>query len=593
MRHVSLLLFLPVVVGAVEPMSVIPLSTARLPGFAAELANRPLSHGPDFWMAMPRDEALEKLASAPTYDRQSARWDYALGELTARHAPEALGALDAMLGDDADMALVPAFQLARGAALVRLSRPEEALAMLTDPILAGNAEACLLRLFVNVQLERAPAALAELRCAIPAINARKVDTAGTFIRAASWAAIRTNNAQAALGWLKQLPDNDAPSNILRGEALMALGRLSEGRLRLDRVRSGGTPEQKIEAELTLVEALVARGKIAPTEAMKRMDHILFLWRGGDIEQRALALGYELAERQNDDPAMLRFGGMLLRYGEPGARAGEILGSCQQRMVAILSPGSGLKLADAAGLFWDNRDLAPTGLEGDRMLALLAGRLAGAGLYERAADLLSYQMRDRAKDVEKGPVSAQVARLYILAGKPEHAVLALRESEQPAYPFAILDARRHVQAIALYQLGRVGDALALTEDNPDLAALRTEMLWRRRDWRALADAGEGGPMPAKGTLTAVDQALVLRRAVALAMLSDERGLGALRARYGAAFALLPSGPAFALLTGPATGMTGAGISQAMAAIPAVSVAGEDDDLLDAVRAGVETNQKTRK
>lgn len=593
MRHVSLLLFLPVVVGAVEPMSVIPLSTARLPGFAAELANRPLRQGPDFWVAMPRNEALENLASSPKYDRQSARWDYALRELAARHAPEALGALDTMLGDDADMALVPAFRLARGAALVRLSRPEEALAMLTDPILAGNAEACLLRLFVNVQLERAPAALAELRCAIPAINARKVDTAGPFIRAASWAAIRTNNAQAALGWLKQLPDNDAPSNILRGEALMALGRLSEGRLRLDRVRSGGAPEQKIEAELTLVEALVARGKIAPTEAMKRLDHILFLWRGGDIEQRALALGYELAERQNDDPAMLRYGGMLLRYGELGARAGEILAVCQRRMIVILSPGSGLSLPDAAGLFWDNRDLAPTGLDGDRMLALLAGRLTGAGLYELAADLLSYQMRDRAKDVEKGPVSAQVARLYILAGKPERAVLALRESDQPAYPPAILDARRHVQAIALYQLGRVGDALALTEDNPDLAPLRAEMLWRRRDWRGLAGASEGGPLRARGALSTVDQALILRRAVALAMLGDERGLGAMRVRYAAEFARLPSGPTFALLTGPVNGMSGQGIAQAMAAIPVVSVAGEDDDLLDAVQAGVKTNQKTHK
>jgi len=76
---------------------------------------------------------------------------------------------------------------------------------------------------------------------------------------------------------------------------------------------------------------------------------------------------------------------------------------------------------------------------------------------------------------------------------------------------------------------------------------------------------------------------------LAMLGDERGLGVLRGRYAVAFARLPSGPAFELLTGPANGMSGQGIAQAMAAIPVVSVAGEDDDLLDAERTDVETNR----
>lgn len=557
---------------------MIPLGSARLPGFAAELANRALRRGPEMWAGVSYEAAQTHLATASSAERQAARWDYALAQIAARRGADALGALDTMLADDADMALVPGYRLARGVALAMLNRPAEALAMLTDPMLARNPEACLWRLLAQVQAQRAGAAVAELKCAIPAVNARTIDRAGTFIRAAAWAAIRTNNARSALDWLAQLPDNDGAANILRGEALIALGNLPEGRLRLDRVRLGGRPEHRIKAELALVEALVPRHQMLSAEALKRTERILFLWRGGDVEQRALTLGYDLASRQHDDVAALRFGGMLLRYGEPGARAGEILAASQQRMFAILDPASKLPLADAAGLFWDNRDLAPTGPQGDRMLDLLANRLAGAGLYERAADLLSYQMRARAKDVEKGPISAQVARLYLLGGLPGKAILALRESEQPAYPPAILAARRHVQAIALYQLGRVGEALALTEDQPEMAALRAEMLWRRRDWRALS--ATEGTLPAKGALSAVDQALILRRAVALAMLGDERGLTALRTRYGAPFARLSSGPAFAMLTGPVNVMTSDGITRAMAAIPAVSVAGEDDALLDA-------------
>lgn len=594
-REILLAAILPAMLGTVAPEAkrhapaapsalvesppVIPLGNARLPGFAAELANRALPGGPEMWAAVSPKAALAQLAIASPAERQAARWDYALAQIGARRGADALGALDTMLADDPDMALVPAYRLARGVALTMLNRPADALPMLTDPMLARNAEACLWRLLAQVQARRAAPAIAELKCAIPAVNARRLDTAGTFIRAAAWAAIRTNNARIALDWLAQLPDNDGAANILRGEALIALGNLPEGRLRLDRVRQAGRHEHRIEAELALVEALVARQQMPAPEALKRTEQILFLWRGGEVEQRALSLGYDLASRQRNTVAALRFGGMLLRYGEPGARAGEILAACQQHMFAILDPASKLTLADAAGLFWDNRDLAPTGPQGDRMLDLLAGRLAGAGLYERAGDLLSYQMRARAKDVEKGPISAQVARLYLLGGLPGKAILALRESEQPAYPPAILAARRHVQAVALYQLGRIGEALALTEDQPELDALRAEMLWRRRDWRALV--AEEGAVPAKGALSAVDQALILRRAVALAMLGDERGLATLRTRYGTPFARLPSGPAFAMLTGPASAMTSDGITRAMAAIPAVSVAGEDDALLDAL------------
>lgn len=595
-RVIVLVASLPLMLGTAEPEAghhapapppafteappVIPLSSARLPGFAAELANRPLARGPEAWEGASRQAALAQLATAQDSERQAVRWDYALAQIGARRGAEALGALDVMLADDPDMALVPAYRLARGVALTMLNRPADAVPMLTDPMLAGNPEACMWRLLAQAQARKAAPAMAELKCAIPAVNARRLDSAGTFIRAAAWAAIRTGNARTALDWLAQLRDDDGAANILRGEALIALGNLPEGRLRLDRVRQGGRAEHKLEAELALVEALVARQQMPPAEALKRTERILFLWRGGEIEQRALTLGYDLATSQRDTVAALRFGGMLLRYGEPGARAGEILAASQQRMFAILDPASKLRLADAAGLFWDNRDLAPTGPQGDRMLDLLASRLAGAGLYERAGDLLSYQMRERAKDVEKGPVSAQVARLYLLGGLPGKAILALRETEQPAYPPVILDARRHVQAVALYQLGRAGEAIALTEDQPEMAALRAEMLWRRRDWRALA--GEGSALPSKAALSSVDQALILRRAVALSMLGDERGLAALRTRYGAAFARLPSGPAFALLTGPVSAMTSEGIARAMAAIPAVSVAGEDDAMLDAAR-----------
>jgi len=565
---------------APEPSTVIPLTSARLPGFAATLAEQMLPRGPKLWDAPPIESARAALASAVPDQRQAARWNYAHAQMTHGLVPEALGAFDVMLADDADMALVPAFRLARGVALARLNRSEQAIAMLTDPMLAVHPEACAWRMRAYEQTGSDVRALAEVPCAVHAINRRTRSDAAPFIHAASNAAINQKQYRRALRWLKLLPDRDPQANILRGRALIALGNLPSGRLRLDRVRTSGTYEQRLDAELTLVEALTAQHQIPPGEALQRTERTLFLWRGGALEERALTLAYDLASRQKNGAAILRYGGMLLRYTDTGARGRGILEQCQQQLFAILSPENGLKLPQAAGLFWDNRDLAPTGSEGDRLLNLLTDRLAQAGLYERAAELLSYQMRARAKDIEKGPVSEQVARYYLLAGYPGKALLALRESDQPAYPPAMLDARHRVEAIALYQLGKTDQAMAILEAMPDMDSLRGEMLWRRRDWQGLI--AKLGDLPKGKTLSGVEQALILRHAVALAMTGNETALGDLRTRYQSAFAKLPSAAAFELLTGPVDNMTSAGISRAMAAIPSASVAGEYDALLDRQR-----------
>lgn len=570
----------PATLPLADPDSSIPITTARLPGFAPDLAERLLPRGSDMWASSAQKDVLGRLATAPVGQRQSARWDYAIAMMADNHVPEALGALDTMLTDDADMALVPAFRLARGAALARLHRNADALAMLTDPMLAPNSEACLWRMMSYAQTHRYETAIAEVRCALPAINGRKRSDAAPFIRAASLAALRTGRRKTALRWLALLPDGDHGANLLRGQALIGEGDVRAGRLRLDRVRANGSTEERMEAELALVEALSARGQMPAAEAQKRAERILFLWRGGEIEERALNLAYQLAEKRKDDVAILRLGGLLLRYGDTQGRGTQILKASQERLFAILQPDSGLSLADASGLFWDNRDLAPTGPDGDRLLELLAGRLSQAGLYERAADLLSYQMRARAKDIEKGPISEKVARFYILAGYPGRALMALRESDQPAYPPAILNARRRMAAIALYRLGKTDQALAMLADMPDMGALRGELLWRRRDWRGLV-AKLGTPAKKAG-LSEVDQALVLRHAVALAMTGQESALAGLRAHYGDAFARLPSAAAFELLTGPVEAMTSDSIARAMAAIPSVAVAGDAEALLDAPR-----------
>lgn len=580
-------------VGAVALMANAPVTytppPARLPGFAAQLAEHPAVTSPWGWRVINHDAAWEAIALAQPDNRQAARWDYAMsligqassgfGDDLGGLATDALGVLDVMQADEPDLLLVPTYRLARGIALARVQRNAEALVMLTDPVLIANPEACLWRLMGQAAQGHAREAMSEASCAVKAINQRKIPAARPFILAASQAAVAAGQSTQALSWLGNLPDGEAAANVMRGRAYMAMGKVGEGRLRLQRAHNTGDEAERNDADLALAEGLVPRGQMSPREALKMLDRIRFTWRGGKVEERALRLGYAIADRLHDRAASLSYGAALLRYFDNGAQAASLLVACQQQLLDALGDGSRMPLADAAGLFWDYRDLAPSGTQGDALLTLLARRLADARLYERAADLLAYQMDARAQDIEKGPVSARVAQLYILAGKPDRALAALRGSDQPVYPPDMLAARHKMEAIALYQMGQSGQALALLDDMPDTAALRGEMLWRRRDWQGLVARLGNISGASKAALSAVDQAVILRNAVALTMLGREADLAKLRSRYGAAFAATPAAAAFSLLTGPVDAMTGDGIARAMAAIPSASVAGEYEALLD--------------
>lgn len=275
--------------------------------------------------------------------------------------------------------------------------------------------------------------------------------------------------------------------------------------------------------------------------------------------------------------MLRTGATLLRYCKLGAEAAPILSRLQQSLAMMLAPDSKMPLPDVAGVFWDYREITPGGADGDLLAVHLADRLQAAGLYARAAELLQYQLTARASDVAKGPLSVRVATLRILAGDPAKAIEALRSSSGPSYSQPMIWDRQRVEAVALALLGKTDAAFAALADVPDGAAIRAEILWRRRDWNGLA-AVTGASLPAKPGLSEVAQATILRHAIALAMVGREDRLQALRARYQAAFATLPSAGVFDVLTSPLGKIDSAQISAAMAAIPSASPAGVYADLL---------------
>ncbi|AXB75351.1 hypothetical protein [Novosphingobium sp. P6W] len=556
-----------------------PTYAPRLPGFAAELAQRPPLAGPSAWAPMAEREAWKRLAAVPAAERQGVRWDFARSLIADERGPDALGVLEVMRQDDPDLSMVDAYRLARGAALTQLGRAEDAVSALDMPGLRAAPEACLWRLRALAQAGLAEQALQQLACAGAALAKPR---AAPFVLAAARAGVEGGAPDKALHWLSWLPDRDPAANLLRARAQLALGKVDDARLRFARVARSGTPEQRIDAQLSELEGEVARKAISPEAALKKLDTIRYTWRGDAIEARALRLSYSLADARGDLPAALSAGSALIRYHDPAKQAPEFLPSLRAKLSEALDPARKMPLDRAAGLYWDYRDLAPSGAEGDLMASRLAERLQQAGLFERAADLLSYQLTVRVGDLARGPLSARVASLYILAGRPERALKTLRDTNDPNLPDAMLAERSKVEAAALTQVGRVDEALAVLQDLPNAGAMQAEILWQKRNWPRYAEMSAGALPNGRG-LDAVAQAKVLRHAISLAMLGREDALAGLHKRYGAAFKGLPSAPVFEMLTGAPGAADPGKLAQAMAAIPSASPAGEFADLLEQVPA----------
>jgi len=548
----------------------------RLPGFATELAERPLPKANEAWATISDAQAWAALARADAENRQRTRWRYAASLIGQDLGTEAAGVLEVMEADDPDLALVDTFRLAKGAAYALMRRPEKALDALVGPGLANNAEACAWRMLVLAEAEFGEQSLSQLNCALPALNARAPAARRRFVLATAGAALDTGRADLAISTLRQVRSGDPAGDLLRGRAFYALGKPGEARIQLRRVAKTGTEEQRLDAELSGIEDSVARKDISAKAAIERLDRIRYGWRGGPIERRALELGYRLATDSGDLRGALSAGATLFNYFDLGAEGPPLAAALQKQLATVLDASNRMPLDQALGLYWDYRDLAPLGAEGDLLVNRFADRLQNAGLYAKAAELLEHQLYVRAQDLAKGPLSAKVGRLHILAGRPDLALKVIRETATVVYTPEMLAERHRVEAVALTQLGKTAEALAVLQEVPDGAGLRAEILWKARAWSALAAETV---LPTGGKLNDIGQATILRQAVALAMTRREAELAALRARYAAAFAALPTAAAFDALTSDPAAVDPERLGKAMAAIPTASPAGEIADLLE--------------
>jgi len=240
-----------------------------------------------------------------------------------------------------------------------------------------------------------------------------------------------------------------------------------------------------------VSAQLDQKQIDPKDAVQKLEALRFLWRGDTFEFDLLnKLGHLYF-----DVAQPRKGLITLRQAathfpdHPLAKQAADDMSNEFRKLYLGGGADRLSPLTAVALYDEFRELTPPGADGDRMIAALADRLVKVDLLDRAGDLLERQVKTRLSGADKVAAGTRLAAVRLLDDKPDLALQALHDSEDPAATPELQAERQRLLARASFDNGDTLKGIALIRDDTSLEGLwlKSDMFWKLREWPSASDA----------------------------------------------------------------------------------------------------------
>ncbi len=474
-----------------------------------------------------------------------ARFGFARFLVGSQLAFEAIGVLDLMAKTNPQVMATPEFRGLRGAARAMAGRFKDAQADFSSPALASDPSSALWRGYAAARLGDVAGARQAFAAGQGVLDQVAPAWRERFLQAQGEAAL-------AGGELVQAHDSLQTAAALKPQGLDAdrlsldLGRLAQAEGRPDEAMplyaaAQASPYGGVStpALLYATEVQQDRARITPADAAAVLASIRFRWRGDATElEAARALGrlYIAQGRYRDALEALRASQSASATLPAAASVQGDLGTAF-RSLFLDGGADGLPPVQALALFFDFKDLTPVGSDGDAMVRKLAHRLVDVDLLDQAAELLKYQADNRLDGVARAEVDTNLALIQVMNRQPEAALDALNASRTTLLPAALQSQRRVIQSRALSALGRYDDALEILDEDKslDAQAARAEALWRKRDWPQAGKSLEvalGDRFKSAAPLGELEQAELLRAAIAYSLAGDEAGLGRLRTRYAA-------------------------------------------------------------
>lgn len=522
-----------------SPAPAAPPAPSASPG-----APRPFDEGAESTPAVRRAYLARLLESKSPVEQAALRLQYLNALVRREDYPEALGFATYALQVNPEAARAAGADLTLGALHLYFGRYPQAAALFAADHRKDTPGAATLLALASV-LDGQPDAAVDIKAADEALR-----TYPASLRARIWRDLidhylytrKPAEAEAAIALLREpaIAEKLDPDwrKLIDAELLALKGQGQDAQPAL-RTLAGLVDDREVRARAAyrLVASQLERRQITRPEAAKTLESLRHTWREAYPEALILSLlGEQYLLEKNYRQALDTWRYLTAEYGAFPGRD-DILRKMSDTFLYLFNDDGAKDMSplDALTLYYEFRELTPTGPEGDVMIRNLADRLVGVELLERASALLTHQIRFRVKGEERARVAARLALIHLLNKQPKLAVEVLDYTGDDGLPEDLVLTRNRIKAQAYLDMEDFQSALEqLAEDpTPEGQQLRLEILWRMQNW---ADVIGILSFNLKDRET-LDESLspeevqnLFRLALAYVYTGDSGGLENLRARF---------------------------------------------------------------
>lgn len=509
-----------------------------------------------------RKALLYTVSMADSDDREAARLD--LAKFFAAHGnhAQAFGILQLMDEENADLHSSPEYRALKGVVQFHLRRFDEAAADLSLKALEAEADAALWRALVFDAQGKFSETMQNYRLGLPALGHYSANDRARFGLAAARAAVALGEygvAEQEITKLKGVslnPMRSSEASFIEAELARIYQDMPTALDIYDNLANAAPRPVAARARLASIKTRYDEGILNTAKAIQDLEGLRYAWRGDVFEITLLKELGRLHVAQGDYRAGLEIMRQAISYFDKSEATKAVTRQMEALFQDLYLKGQAdeLEPLQAVALYYDFRELTPLGRDGDTMVRRLVDRMVSVDLLDRAAGLLEHQIKFRLEGVAQASVAARLAAILIKDQRPEKAVDIIRATRNVAeMPVDLRRERTQLEARAMIDLGRYGEAAAMLEDDESKEAhlLRADLYWGAKDWPAIVENTDlvlGSRWRDKAPLTIDEQRQILRTAVAFTMLEREDGLDILRRRYDLAMTTGPFGNAFSVITG---------------------------------------------
>lgn len=487
---------------------------------------------------------------------------------------EALGYLDIALDTLPDLDQSPAFKAIKGVALALSNRPEEAFEILsTDKDLKDKEDVRLWRSLALAHLQDWQQAEDLLPEQMERIALYPDHLAIPLVLSLGEVSLRagdTKRSQALLNMAYKLEDkmrlpSKATLTYLKGEKARQAGDFRRAERYWEKARTMGDDLYWVKSALALTQLKKQQDKITNAEIIDRLERVRYAWRGDDLEAN---VNYWLGRAYFDNENFVK--GLNIMRDAAGFANGPHLG---QRITADMTEEfhniylgenlNQLSAPEAGALYERFAELIPQDERGDLIGRKLADHLIQSHLFDKASEILTDQLENRATGKLAYEIAMDLAKLEQKRRRYDKSLEYLNKAQQTINQTPELQNDQQNQTdIVMYRSNALSytdksdEALELLfqqkpETNVNL--LRVDIAWRHGNWDDAAEAlqyllDEMDTHPDQ-ELNETQSDYLLRRAIALNLGGDRIRLANLRESYGETMKQTKKAKAFEIVTRP--------------------------------------------